>query len=150
MERFISVRPRLVSVRPLYFLMRRHHAKCIQKYQGFAHSEEQASTLDNVKNAITNNPNIQVKIIEGKDAICEKCPSNGGKALKCDEVCMTKRDEKAGDILGLEVGKFYSWKEEITEKLKALTQKQHEEICEDCFFWKWKICKDTFQKSETK
>lgn len=147
MNNLISIRPRLTRIKPTCILMQAHHAWCLENYVGLAHNKAHANSWERISKTIKENPDIKVKIVDEPDALCISCPSNGdSNGIKCNKNFVTKLNERFKTILGLEAGQQYEYKE-IVEKLRALMNPQkRKEICGECGFFQYGVCKDTFNK----
>lgn len=132
MEHHITIRP--------------HHFLCLPGYKGYGYSKEHANSWDRLSQSLAQYPNMKLKIVKGRDTLCEKCPNNGESGVNCNENFLKKLDEKVKKLLGLDEKKIYRY-DEILDKLKDLLDpKKHAELCGDCGWREYGLCKDTFKK----
>lgn len=131
-------------------LMRPHHFLCLPGYKGHSYNKEHATSWDTLSKLIASNPNIKVRIVEGEDTLCLKCPNSKKIGGTCDEKTVKEIDEKVKYFLNLENNTLYIFKEIVEKARKLLDPQKHEQLCGDCE-WRTKfgLCKDTFKKSET-
>lgn len=128
--------------------LRAHHLLCLPGYKGNAYSKTHSNSWDEVSVALKTNPDMQVKIIEGKDTLCKKCPNDGSNGSKCNEKTLNIVDEKVKQILDLKDNVIYKFSE-LTDKLKAvMTPEKHKEFCGSCQWRAKGFCNDTFEKKE--
>lgn len=137
-----------MGLRPDHILMRPHHLLCLPGYVGFGYSKEHANSWDMISHLVASNSKIKIKVVEGRDTLCFKCPSNEESNTNCNEAFIKNLDEKVKNLLNIENNQFYIYSE-LAEKLKKILNPQkHEELCGDCG-WRTKfgLCIDTFKKN---
>ena len=85
-------------------ILRPHHLLCIKGYKGYNYNAAQVGVWDRVTKFLKDNPDTDVFIYQGKDALCSNCPAG----LKSDS--------------GLKIC--------IEENIKELDMKCLKKICE--------------------
>lgn len=122
---------------------RPHHFLCLPGYKGLNYDKNAKSSWDNLSKYLKENPDTQIKIVDGADSLCLSCPKKG---VNCTESMVGKLDEAVKKLLDLKVGGIYVYKE-LSDKLKNLLDpERHAKICGDCFWRVYGLCKDTFKK----
>lgn len=138
----------LIALKPKITTIRCHHWLCLPGYKGYSYNAEHANNWDKLSQLFIQNPNTKVKIVEGKDTLCLKCPNNGESGNKCDEDFLKKLDEKVKNLIGLETGKIYNYNQVLTRLKELLNPEKHKELCGECEWRHFGLCQDTFKKSD--
>lgn len=110
--------------------LRPHHILCLAFFEGKGYSSDFVINMDNIHKTLKDE--IEVRIILGKDAICEKCSNMPGEV--CTSQSKVKRyDQKVAEFCELKEGqalKYGALKElayaRIIEKQKLGN------VCGDC------------------
>ena len=89
---------------------------------------------------------MKVKIVKGKDTLCKKCPNNGGNGTVCNETFLKILDEKVKNLVKLENNITYQFDEILAKIKKILNSQKHRELCGECHWRDYGLCKDTFKK----
>ena len=125
--------------------LRPHHFLCLQGYKGLNYSKNQAQLWENISKILKDNPDIDIFILNGKDDLCENCPTKFLKnKARCLENTVNGLDEKVVDFLKISKGEHYKYSE-ILNKLQIMTEKKHEEFCSMCSWWLKGLCRDSFK-----
>lgn len=129
-----------------HITLRPHHFLCLPGYKGLAYNKAHASSWDALSKALKEYPNMKVKIVEGKDTLCKKCPNNGENGVSCNENFLKLLDIKVKTLAKLENNFIYKYDEVLDKIKKILNPKKHLELCGDCHWRDYGLCKDTFKK----
>lgn len=115
------------------FKLRPHHALCIQFFDGKGYSDEFTVHMRKIINSMTKE--AMVKIIDGNDDICGKCPNlSEGICVTQDKVC--RYDRKVMEICGFHAGQVLTVKDfSETAKRDIIDKHRLKEVCGDCA-WK--------------
>lgn len=125
------------------FIIRPHHFLCLSGHKSAGYTPKHAKVWDAASKLMTSMPDIKVKVVEGRDALCFSCPGNKGKS-KCNEHFVTRLDKIVMGLAGLENNQLYLYHDVVAKLRGALDTKKHESLCGKCHWWE--LCKDTFQK----
>ncbi len=114
--------------------LRGHHLLCLQFFEGKGYDEQ---FVENVKKILQRmNKGERVKLVEGKDDICNSCPNwNNGKCMLDEKI--EEKDKKVLKIFGFTVGEELLWNR-VVQKFSSLSKKDFLNICKGCL-WK-NIC----------
>jgi len=140
---------KLVTIQPHIIKIRCHHWLCLPGYKGYSYNKEHANNWDRLSKLFIQHPNTKVKIVEGKDTLCLKCPNNGEKGKQCDDAFLSQLDEKVKNILGVEADKIYNYSQVLNRLKELLDPEKHKQLCGSCEWRHFGLCKDTFKKVET-
>jgi len=127
----------------IIFKLRPHHLLCNLCFQGEGYNEEFVQNFQKIHDAIEN-----IKIIEGCDDICAKCPDN------IDGTCEREQKVAAIDkaylnLLQLETGQTIT-SQELLDKIKQqLTMNDFHKICKDCSWYDCNLCAPIIDKIVT-
>lgn len=125
--------------------IRAHHLLCLPGYKGINYSPESKNNWDIITAELKINPDMKIKIIDGTDTLCIKCPAQGAKKNKCKEDFTRALDENVKQLLNIKAGEIYPYRV-LSEKLKnLLNEHKHYEICGACSWRKEGLCADTFR-----
>lgn len=137
-----------VKIKPSYLLMQPHHIWCLQNFVGYGHHPKQINSWHKLSRMLKVNPDIKVKMVETPDSLCLGCPSNTDNAvLKCNTVFVQKLNATFKKLLDISTGGIYYYKDLIAKLKNVMTPQKRQEICGECHFFKFGICKDVFQKT---
>lgn len=128
-----------------FFVIRPHHFLCIAGHRGAGYTPKHAKVWDKATALMDSMPDIKVKVVEGRDALCFSCPGNKGPA-KCKDIIVAELDRRVSELANLKNGEFYRYHDVLAQLRRVLNPSKHEELCGECHWWE--LCKDTFQKSE--
>jgi len=127
--------------------LRAHHFMCIPDYRGLNYSEESKNSWDIITQQLKEDPETLIKIVDGPDMLCTKCPHSPEAANSCKNDFVLLLDNKVKELLGFKTNDIYSYKE-ISEKLMDLMDPQkHAQMCGDCMWRAYGVCIDTFKKT---
>ncbi|MDS0524680.1 DUF1284 domain-containing protein [Clostridium sp. SHJSY1] len=120
--------------------IRPHHINCIYFYRGLGYSKEFVKGMDNIVNLLKEDDNIEIKLINHCDDICENCPNK----LK-EQICKTNNKIKDLDELtlkeyGLKIDNSYKFSYIKRYIYKNFSKEKFEKICKDCDWHKNKVC----------
>lgn len=130
--------------------LRPHHFMCIPGYKGYNYDEASKNSWDKLTEQLKANPDTKVKIVDGADTLCLKCPNNPSLSQTCNESYVKKLDIAVKKILGLKTGDIYLYSD-LNKKIKdLLNPEKHAKICGDCDWRAFGVCTDTFAKITNK
>ena len=124
----------IISLRP-------HHLLCIQKYTGHGYDEAFTQHMNELTACLKENPGIRVKLHEGCDYLCSRCPYNKDeKCLSGDKV--NTMDESVLKICNAVYGEEALWHDFAAKALESVlhTDKFHA-VCGRCQWYE--LCKAT-------
>ena len=128
--------------------LRGHHLICLNFFVGLGYNREFTINLQNIVGQL--NRGAPIKVIEGYDEVCLKCPWLTGDACSRRENSEEKvnfADVEACRLLHLRAGDRIFWGE-LKERIPGIWEIWHSTICSDCE-WK-KVCEIQVQKTEVK
>lgn len=124
--------------------IRPHHLICMQAYIGKGYSRKFEENMSSVVECLEKNKNKIVKVIEGNDDICSKCPNNinGNKCTSNDKVLSI--DNQVLKELDLEPGEYtyISLLDRVKEKMN---RNVFNNICSECEWYELEICSNIFK-----
>ena len=119
---------------------RPHHGMCLHFYQGKGYSDEFTCNMDVIVKRLEDEPDADIVLTVGADAVCGSCPNNdGGVCVSIDKV--ESYDRAVLEICGLsEGGRIpYSRFAELVRQ-RIIDAGLRADICGDCV---WNdICED--------
>ena len=127
--------------------LRPHHFLCLRGYKGENYNRFQIIDWNRISNLLERNPQTDITVISGKDALCKNCSCEINKSIsRCKDRFVDQIDQKVAHILGIKTFETYKYIE-IQEKLNSkMTPQIHEQICQLCTWWKKGLCRDSFSK----
>ncbi len=128
--------------------LRPHHFLCLQGYKGYNYNQTQKTSWDRISTYLQNNPDTDIVILSGKDDLCQKCPNDGSKSAICKDDNVNKLDEKVKNLIGIETGKTYKYKDILNKLKTTITEDIHKNLCQTCAWWQKGLCKDTFKENK--
>lgn len=129
-----------------FITMRPHHFLCLPGYKGISYNSEHATSWDKISKSLAQYPNMRVKITLKQDTLCKKCPNNAENKASCAEHWVKALDKKVNNLLNLEENKIYRYNEILQRVQKILNPHKHKNLCGDCEWRTYGLCKDTFKK----
>lgn len=126
--------------------IRAHHFMCLPGYKGYNYGDKIKNNWDNVSRLIKEYPETPVKIINGPDTLCIDCPHNAENKNTCKKGFVNNLDETVKKLLGIKVSEVYTYAELDKKIHELLDPQKHAEICGDCMWRAYGLCKDTFEK----
>lgn len=126
--------------------IRPHHLLCTAGYRGINYNPESADNWAKIINNLKTNPNVNFRMVMGEDSLCLSCKHSQKNGGSCDKNFVKQLDDKVKNLLGIEEGLSYSFKNIQEKLLKIINFQKHETICKDCGWWKKGLCHDTFEK----
>lgn len=139
-------------------ILRAHHIFCIQGFRGKGYSEEFVSNMTNIVNQLNKDYNNMIKVVNSPDHICLSCPNNIGqekmRKFEIDKVyenkgfCENERyiknlDNQVLEILNIDEGTIYSYRELLLRIKQYLTEEKFENICGNCKWYGLGYCKES-------
>lgn len=123
----------MIKIRP-------HHINCIYFYKGLGYSKDFVKGMDKIVDVLNNNDDVEIKLVNCCDDICEKCPNK----LE-EEICKTNKKIRILDELtlkeyGLKINESYNFSYVKENIYKNFSKEKFERICEDCDWHKNKVC----------
>lgn len=119
-------------------VIRAHHLLCIQGYVGKGYSK---SFTINMNKIVTNlKEDSHVKIISKTDMICTTCPHNIGAGCCKNESTVSFFDHKVLDLLNINDGDEYLYKDILYIIKKKLTYESFKKICSTCKWFPYGYC----------
>lgn len=110
--------------------LRGHHLICLQFFEGKGYSREFVENMRKIYERLKKGE--KVKITEGKDDICSKCPNL--KENKCFlEEKVEKKDKKVLKLFGLSSEEEIYW-DEVVKIFQSFSKKDLINICKDCLW----------------
>lgn len=123
------------------FRLRPHHLICNICFSGKGYSEEFIQNFSLIHNTLNSKSNeATIKIVEGCDDICAKCPKNQNQSCE-DENIVTKLDNAYLQILELELDQTITAINLHRKIQDNLTLADAQYICRTCS-WYDDICKN--------
>lgn len=142
-----STIPKLVITEPVP--LRAHHWLCLPGYEGKGYNQTHANNWDFLSQLFTLRPETKVQVVKNEDTLCLRCPNSKSEKGTCIEKYVKKLDDAVMNILKLTEGGIYVYGEKLEQLRSILTSQKHAEICGDCEWRFFGLCKDTFKKNET-
>lgn len=125
-------------------ILRPHHLLCTQAYEGKGYSEEFIDNMNKNIKLLRYKKGFKVKIKSVLDDLCTGCPNNKG------QICDTENKVK---IMDEKVLKYFDLKEEnyvykdvINLIQREITRDILEDICSECEWYKYEMCKKAILK----
>lgn len=113
--------------------MRPHHALCLAFFIGKGYGAEFVAGMADVERELAADPDARVRLVDGTDRICSKCPHNRGGV--CESAEKTARyDSACLAACGLSTGRVVPWGE-LRRRVKENILSEpggREKICGDC------------------
>ena len=125
--------------------LRPHHLLCTQGYSGKGYSDGFVSHMNEVVDALRNQPGTKITLTFSTDTLCSCCPHKEGEDL-CDTQEKVKRfDQKVVDYFGLEE-KEYTYQDLIRRIDADMTEEMLADICEGCSWFPISACRKNICK----
>lgn len=121
--------------------LRPHHLLCIQKFTGHGYDEAFTQHMTAIVAELTDKPGTQIRITQGCDDLCGKCPHNvSGVCTSLEKV--TFMDNRVMSICELSYGDKIPWSK-IAEKAykRVFETDEFNHICGYCQWFE--LCKET-------
>lgn len=109
--------------------LRPHHGLCLLNFRGKGYSDEFSRNMGRMQEYLTGNPKTMVRITEGADDLCARCPNRRGSACTSEHPPLFD-----GNVLaktGFGYGQELTW-EKFSQATRPLSLYQLEETCPDC------------------
>ncbi|MDO4534606.1 MAG: DUF1284 domain-containing protein [Clostridium perfringens] len=120
-------------------ILRPHHLLCTQSYEGKGYSKEFIDNMNKNIEFLRREKGFKVKIQSVLDNLCISCPNNQGKVCSTENKVKTM-DEKVLKYFDLKED-IYVYKEVINLIQKEITKEILEDICGQCQWYKYGMCK---------
>ena len=125
--------------------LRPHHLLCTQGYSGKGYSDGFVAHMNEVVDALRNQPGTKITLTFSTDTLCSCCPHKEGEDL-CDTQEKVKRfDQKVVDYFGLEE-KEYTYQDLIRRIDADMTEEMLADICEGCSWFPISACRKNICK----
>ncbi|HCM40222.1 MAG: hypothetical protein A2Z97_02840 [Bdellovibrionales bacterium GWB1_52_6] len=116
---------------------RAHHFLCALGFQGKGYSPDFVDNfqqkVDLLKDEV-HGPAQELEIVEGLDAICEKCPNQDGAHCGSEHKVL-RLDQGHAEALGVTNGQIVTWAEMKKRLAERMTLEKFEVVCAPCA-WK--------------
>lgn len=121
--------------------LRPHHLLCIPNFEGRGYSSKFICNLGEIKKRIEGN-DIRIRIVDGQDDVCVKCPNVAPcRLMKYPSLL----DKRTSCVLGLDYGKVYDASQLFALVRRRISVELLHIICRDCAFYNQ--CKELFEKN---
>ena len=111
--------------------LRPHHGICLRFFNGKGYDTAFVKNMACVADSLKMNPERQVMLLCGVDALCISCPHNCGG--ECDSEKPARYDSAVLSLCGLQDGELLPWRDFQRLVLeKILAPGKRETVCGDC------------------
>ncbi len=111
--------------------LRGHHLICLHFFRGEGYNKD---FVENLRIIIEKAESEFVRVVNGADDVCKKCPYNVNGICNYSETSeeeVRELDELALNLLSIKVGNTVTWKE-IREKIPKVIDTWREKACKSC------------------
>ncbi|MGN0352832.1 MAG: DUF1284 domain-containing protein [Roseburia sp.] len=124
-----------------------HHILCTNLYQGMGYSGDFCKNMTEVVQKLREHPEMEVELVCSTDMICKNCPNltESGECVQ-DANHVTIKDELLREKIGLVKHQSYSYQELCQLTAEHLTEEDFTESCQNCLWYKQKLCDYTVLK----
>ena len=119
--------------------LRPHHLLCIQKYTGHGYDEAFTRNMDELVRMLKSEPNTEITLTDGGDALCSACPNYNGSSCLSENKVKTM-DDKVLLFCRLSYGEKGSWAD-LSANAAGVFGSCFEDICEGCEWFE--LCRTT-------
>ncbi|MBE5889394.1 MAG: DUF1284 domain-containing protein [Lachnospiraceae bacterium] len=119
-----------------------HHILCTSLYQGYGYSGPFCENMTKIINYLCQNPDEPLTLVTEPDAICANCPNLDPIDNGCsgDHNHVHIKDVELLNVLGLEEGAQYSYRQLLTEGIAKFTKEVFEKSCSNCAWYHQGLC----------
>ena len=130
--------------------LRAHHLLCIPGFRGLGYDEKFVKGMRRVVQEIKENPDLEIELVKGCDAICSVCPFNM-KGLCENEVVgseerVRERDRQVAVRLDIKAGDVLIIKEVLNLLKEKIKPGDLPVICKGCPWLKMGYCEEGLKK----
>lgn len=119
---------------------------CTLAFQGYGYSSHFVENYKEIVSQITNDQNIQIKVVGSLDSICSACP-NQTKQGKCTKQAkVLGLDNRHMKVLGIKVGEILTWSEAVKKIRGKMSLEKFEYACHGCSWKPYGICESALLK----
>lgn len=119
--------------------LRPHHILCIENFKGEGYDNRFIKNMYSIIYDLKSKDNEKIKIVFGKDSICEKCPNKTISNLCLTQEKVQDIDNKMIKIFNLKQ-KVYKYNELLCYIKNNMTLEKFNYICNECEWRKKGIC----------
>ena len=122
-----------------------HHILCTPLYEGQGYSGAFCENMTRIVEKLRACPSQPVYLVSHPDMICKNCP-NLTQEGRCrqDQDHVVAKDEALREVLQLESGKCYTYRELLESAQYYVTEQEFEKTCHNCKWYQTGIC--TYEK----
>lgn len=118
---------------------RPHHFLCTLGFEGKGYSPGFVKNYAKIAEALQENEELPIEVVEGMDSICAPCPHNEtGRCVTEDKI--QALDARHRHILEIVPGDILTWKEGKQRLRKRMTLKAFHQACKGCHWKPLGIC----------
>lgn len=125
---------------------RPHHFMCTLAFEGKGYSPDFVTNYDKIHKQLIDNPDTDIKITHGLDAVCEACPHQRQNNL-CDKQALIEHlDHGYHEALKLKDTSSLSWREAKNRIKQNITVDKFNGICKLCAWHRYGMCEKALKK----
>lgn len=118
-----------------------HHILCTPLYEGKGYNGAFCENMTEIVEKLRAFPEQELHLVTHPDMICKNCPNlTENRECRQDQNHVVAKDEALCEVLQLEEGRDYSYRELLISASKCITKEEFEKSCQSCKWYRAGIC----------